>query len=159
MLLLGHSVITRQFGQLNLPSPCFRSQPLWQDLQNVCWHFSIDISVFSARCSHWIVPGTQGILAPFWYRLARSFPEPWLWTGWKTHVTALSALEPRTPRSACYLMRHEVREKTNCETPAAIVFEFTLLLSKRKQSKIRATILSILWGTIKTENMEVLVDF
>ena len=56
-------------------------------------------------------------------------------------------------------MRHEVREKTNCETPAVIVFEFTLLLSKRKQSKIRATILSILWGTIKTENMEVLVDF
>lgn len=51
ILSLGHSVITRQFGQLNLPPPCRRNQPLRQDLQNVCWHLRIFGSLFSLNCS------------------------------------------------------------------------------------------------------------
>ena len=38
MLLLGHSVITRQFGQLKPLPVCCRNHLWRQDLQKVCWH-------------------------------------------------------------------------------------------------------------------------
>ena len=38
MLLLGHSVISRQFGQLKPLPVCCRNHLWRQDLQKVCWH-------------------------------------------------------------------------------------------------------------------------
>lgn len=51
MLLFGHSVIWRQFGQLKVSPPCCRSRVSRHDLQKVWRHFSIFGSLVSLNCS------------------------------------------------------------------------------------------------------------